>query len=141
MLTGYRVKRPSAFQHACHLFDTNACVRACRYWFVGSLNCTSASFGCLKHPARGGEHKTSCSEYVGCVVASCCCSALGARICVCVHANGGRQSCVALVSPPPGDRAQGRTLLRMLRKSTTNVQRRYDLAQLEVCSSILAGVC
>ena len=29
-------------------------------------------------------------------------------------------------------RSQGRALLRMLRKSTTNVQRKYDLAQLEV---------
>ena len=37
-------------------------------------------------------------------------------------------------------RSQGRALLRMLRKSTTNVQRKYDLAQLEV-NIVWWGVC
>ena len=41
--------------------------------------------------------------------------------------------CLRSVSPFPSlRRSQGRALLRMLRKSTTNVQRKYDLAQLEV---------
>lgn len=40
---------------------------ACRCWCGGSRNCTSARFGCLKHPASDGGNKTLCSGYVVCV--------------------------------------------------------------------------